>query len=107
MTERFDKAFNALNGGLNLLNGSGARLLVVYSDGEYTSPETTAARRWVTACQTAGVGVLWIGHNGSKNYGAQAILHGTNASFISVPSDPTVVATAIGQAAAKALEAAG
>ncbi len=107
MTERFDKAFNALNGGLNLLHGSGARLLVVYSDGEYTSPETAAARRWVTACQTAGVGVLWIGHNMSQNFGAQAILRGTNASFIAVPSDPTVVAQAIGQAAAKALEAAG
>ena len=33
MTEKFDKAFKALNGGLNLLNGSGALLLVVVSDG--------------------------------------------------------------------------
>lgn len=106
MTEKFDRAFNALNGGLNLLYGSGARMLVVYSDGEYTTPETNAARRWVTACQTAGVGVLWIGHDRSMNFGAKAILRGTSAQFISVPSDPTVVATAIGQAAAKALETA-
>lgn len=106
MTEKFDKAFKALNGGLNLLSGSGARLLVVYSDGEYTSIETEAARRWVKACRSAGVGVLWIGHDASKNYGAQAILRGLGAEFISVPSNPTVVAQAIGQAAARALTAA-
>lgn len=105
MTEKFDKAFKALNGGLTLLRGSGARMLVIYSDGEYTSDETKAARRWIEACQTDGVAVLWIGHNSSRNFGARSIIRGTKAQFVEVPSDPTVVATAIGQAAAKALEA--
>lgn len=104
-TEKFDRAFKALNGGLNLLGGSGARLLVVFSDGEYVNNESAAARRWLTACQAAGVGVLWLGCTTSANFGAKSITRGTSAVFAEVSSDTVAAATVIGQAAAKALTA--
>ena len=46
-TEKFHRAFTALNGELDLLYGSGARLLVVVSDGCYTGKEAQAATEWV------------------------------------------------------------
>lgn len=105
MTEKFDKAFKALNGGLNLLHGSGVRLLVVFSDGEYTSTETVAAKRWLTECQRSGVGVLWLSSPTSANFGAQRIVAGTSAVHTVVPSDMTSAAMTIGQSAARALAA--
>lgn len=108
MTEKFDKAFKALNGGLNLLNGSGARLLVVVSDGEYTDPEQTAARRWLTACERDGVGVLWLSF--PSRYGgtlsAERIVAGHKAVLQIITNDLAVSATAIGSAAVRALSAA-
>ena len=106
-TEKFDKAFRALDGGLNLLNGRGARLLVVVSDGHYTSDEQQKARKWVTRCAESGVGVLWLPFdNGfmAKRYGmvakdAMQVVEGT--------LKPAEAAKEIGRAAAKALEAVG
>jgi hypothetical protein len=107
MTEKFDKAFKALNGGLNLLNGSGARLLVVVSDGEYTDPEKTAARHWLTMCERDGDGVLWLSF--PPRYGkleAERIVAGHKAVLQIITDDLTVSATAIGSAAVRALSAA-
>lgn len=108
MTEKFDKAFKALNGGLNLLNGSGARLLVVVSDGEYTDHEKTAARHWLTACERDGVGVLWLSfpNRYSGRLVAQEIVAGHKAVLQIITDDLTVSATAIGSAAVRALSAA-
>ena len=104
-TEKFNKAFKALDGGLNLLNGSGARLLVVVSDGCYTGEEQQQARKWVTACESAGVGVLWL----SIDDGSHArLITRSSPSAVLLPrtTDPVSVATEIGQAAARALTAA-
>jgi len=106
-TEKFDKAFRALDGGLNLLHGTGARLLVVVSDGCYTDTEAQNARKWVTRCAESGVGVLWLPfYNGfyAKRYGSLA-----KGSFQMVDGllDPAEAAKEIGRAAAKALEAVG
>ncbi|MGA1717717.1 MAG: hypothetical protein ACO38Q_02805 [Aquiluna sp.] len=106
-TEKFDKAFRALDGGLNLLHGTGARLLVVVSDGCYTDTEAQNARKWVTRCAESGVGVLWLPFdNGfyAKRYGSLA-----KGSFQMVEGtlDPAGAAKEIGRAAAKALEAVG
>jgi hypothetical protein len=105
MTEKFDRAFKALNGSLNLLSGTGARMLVVYSDGEYPSDETMAARKWLAACERAGVAVLWLCDSSSKNFGADRIMSGSRAVKMTVPTDTTSAAAEIGQAAAKALAA--
>jgi hypothetical protein len=103
-TENFDKAFKALNGALGLIHGTGARLLVVVSDGCYTSAETKAAKAWVDACSRAGVGVLWLPIDDGRT--AKYITAGTSAVMLPNTSNPTVVATEIGAAAAKALTAA-
>lgn len=104
-TEKFNKAFKALDGGLNLLHGTGARLLVVVSDGCYTGDEQRAASNWVAACHAAGVGVLWLSiddglhaRNITRSSPTAVLLPGT--------TDPVLVATEIGQAAARALTAA-
>lgn len=108
MTEKFDKAFKALNGGLGLLHGSGVRMLVIVSDGEYTGPETNSAKHWLARCAEAGVAVIWIDNSmsgGYSSYGARTICNGTKAERIPLESDPTAAAVTIGQAAARALAA--
>lgn len=107
-TEKFNTAFKALNGGLNLLNGTGARLLVVVSDGCYTGDERDAARKWVNACARAGVGVLWLPFDDKDGprY-VKPIIDGTPAIALYGTSNPAAVATEIGMAAARALTAAG
>ena len=107
-TEKFNTAFKALDGSLNLLHGTGARLLVIVSDGCYTGAEIDAARKWVSACSAAGVGVLWLpfdDRDGGRYVGP--IIKGTSAVMLQGTNDPAAVATEIGSAAAKALTAVG
>ena len=100
-TEKFNKAFKALNGGMNLLHGSGARLLVVVSDGCYTGAERMAAQRWVAECQRCGVGVLWLTFDDGSY--VREITRGTNAVVMTGLSSPELVAMEIGASAARAL----
>lgn len=102
-TEKFDSAFKALNGGLDLLTGRGVRMLVVVSDGEYTPAEHRNAEKWVQRCHAEGVAVLWLTFDGNGRT-ASRIVKGTNAVVISNPLSPEQVATEIGQACATALE---
>lgn len=60
-TEKFNQAFKALDGSLNLLWGKGARLLVVVSDGYYTPEEVKAVKHWLKRCYEQNVAVLWLG----------------------------------------------
>jgi hypothetical protein len=107
-TEKFDKAFKALNGSLNLLGGDGARLLVIVSDGCYTHEEQQHARKWVNACAAAGVGVLWMPFDGrERGMYARSITRGSNAVVLDAVTNPTEAATEIGTAAAKALSTVG
>ena len=105
-TEKFDRAFRALDGALNLLNGEGARLLVVVSDGHYTSEEMESAKAWVARCSKNGVAVLWlpIGDNGAT---AKHICAGANAQVVENITDPSVSAMLIGKNAEKVLSTAG
>lgn len=102
-TEKFDSAFKALDGGLNLLNGNGVRMLVVVSDGEYTPDETRRAEKWMKHCNRNGVAVLWLTFDGNGRT-ASRITDGTNAVVICNPLSPEQVATEIGRACATALE---
>jgi len=105
-TEKFDRAFRALDGALNLLNGEGARLLVVVSDGHYTSDEMESAKAWVARCSKNGVAVLWlpIGDNGAT---AKHICAGANAQVVENITDPSLSAQIIGKNAEKVLSTAG
>jgi hypothetical protein len=103
-TEKFDKAFKALDGSLNLLNGTGARLLVVVSDGCYTPDETEKAKKWIQECEKHGVAVLWIpfAHAYQLSY-VREIVRGTSVALLQDVTDPADAALQIGKAAADAL----
>ena len=103
-TEKFDKAFKALDGSLNLLNGTGARLLVVVSDGCYTPEETEKAKKWIQECEKNGVAVLWIpfAHAHQLAY-VRDIVKGTSVALLQDVTDPADAALQIGKAAADAL----
>jgi hypothetical protein len=105
-TEKFDRAFRALDGALNLVNGEGARLLVVVSDGHYTYEELESAKRWVATCSKNGVAILWlpIGDNGAT---AKSICAGANAQVVENITDPSASALIIGKNAEKVLSTAG
>lgn len=103
-TEKFDEAFRAIDGSLNLLHGQGARLLVVVSDGHYTSPETKAAQRWMRRCSEQGVAVVWLPFD--DGYMARHIA-GSNGTVLGGMFSPTETATKIGQACADALTGVG
>lgn len=103
-TERFDEAFRALDGGLNLLNGSGARLLVVTSDGAYTSDQYDKAKKWVKRCKESGVAVLWLPFdNGYYARGVERL----GATVVSGVLDPATSALEIGKEASRALTEVG
>jgi hypothetical protein len=105
-TEKFSKAFKALDGGMNLLHGDGARLLVVVSDGYYAGEERPLAIKWLKECDRKGVAVLWLTFD--KGEHAQWLTKGTNAQVVCIADgDPTTAATIIGKAAASALEKVG
>jgi len=104
-TEKFNRAFKALNGELNLLNGNGARLLVVVSDACYTPEETRHAKQWIAECQANGVAVVWIPFDNGRY--AQDLVRGTSAEVLAGVLNPTDTADAIGRACAKALTAMG
>lgn len=100
-TEKFNRAFKAVNGGLGLLHGSGARLLVVVSDGCYTSEEKRATKQWLDECKRSGVGVLWLTFDNGDD--ARRLISGTGAVLLTGITKPEEVAIEIGAAAAKAL----
>ncbi len=58
--EQFTGAIRALDGGLALTSGSGARLVFVVSDGYYTDEEEASAARLVPRLVRHGVQVIWL-----------------------------------------------
>jgi len=110
-TEKFDKAFKSLDGSLGLLQSTGARLLVVVSDGVNTETEVDNAKHWVRECERNGVAVLWLsyeseGYNPHRGY-LEKITEGTATVVLNNLKDPAAAALQIGQSAAKALEKIG
>jgi hypothetical protein len=103
-TEAFDDAFRSLDGSLGLIGGTGARLLVVSSDGHYRPDQFDKARYWIQECGNAGVAVLWLPYNGGNgvNHLLSSIPH-QHVSVVPGTISPADVATRIGQAAATAL----
>jgi hypothetical protein len=103
--ERFDKAFKALDGVLDLTNpNDGARLLVIVSDGQYNSEERKLASENLLRANRAGVALLWIDFSRSGYY-AEKYLRNTDGKLVTVSGDEpqTKVADLIGKACAEAL----
>ena len=105
--ENFDEGFRALDGTLGLIEGSGPRLLVVASDGQYGGAgQSEACTRHLAHCIENGVAVLWLGLRGDDR--AQRIVEalGSGAHYLRVPDgDVTGLAGAIGGAMISAIEA--
>lgn len=99
-TEKFDKAFKALDGAMNFLHGDGARLLVIVSDGHYTSEECKAAAQWIERCHKSGTGVLWLTYDDVT--AAQRWVK-NNGEVVYVSKDSVDAAQKIGTAAVKVL----
>lgn len=108
-TEKFGKAFKALDGEFNLTNGTGARMLVIVSDGHYTPDERANARAVIKKASASGVGVLWIQVAGGYNGLANGLVRDTTAEVITIDPEATTASVAhlIGSTAAKVLTAAG
>ena len=103
-TEKFYKAFQAIDGALNLLHGNGARLLVIVSDGEYTSDETRLAKEIIKKCEKAGVGVLWLPFD--NGYRARELGQGY-AKVVSEITDPVQASEVIGRSAMEVMTRVG
>lgn len=104
-SEAFSYGFKALDGALTLLDGKGARLLCVVSDGQYKSEEIQHCERILGRCDKEGVAVIWLGYGNSS--GAKAQCEKTNAEFVIPGNTPAEVAMQVGRAAIRALERAG
>ena len=100
--EEFNQAFQAIDGKLNLLRGSGVRLLVITSDGNYRPHEEKACRKWLSECQKAGVGVLWLG---LKHGRAESFIEdmGPGGEFVDISGGVLEATSAISTAALRAL----
>ena len=107
-TEKFDQAFRAIDGHLNLLDGKGARLLVIVSDGHYSGSEPSNAKKWIAECDRLGVAVLWLTFDKDTRQVQNYFGAGSSAHAVSL-ADKSVEQSAIliGEAGAKALESIG
>lgn len=95
-TEAFCEAVQALDGGLRLAAGDGARLLIAVTDGQLYGPgQLDGAARLIDRLKRAGVGVIHL------DLGRRLPLPG--ATHVALP-DPAASATTIAAAAVKALK---
>lgn len=104
-TEKFDEAFQALDGELDLLHSTNARLLVVVSDACFTGDQIAKTKKWLDRCKSAGIGVLWITYDAGLY--AKEVTKNSDAIVVAVKGEITEVAEIIGKAGADALTKAG
>lgn len=106
-TERFDKAFKALNGALNLIDSTGARLLVIVSDLYYTGHEGERTKYWMRRCRDAGVAVVVVPFD-YEDHAMEVVKSVKTTGIEVVPNrltgDMVGAAKAIGAAAVRQLE---
>ena len=96
--ENYSGAIRALNGALDLDRASGARLLIIVSDGQYTSRQRAEGDVLMKRLMDTGVRVLWLGFNGTPR---DTIVPG--AAYVRI-GDPSKVGQIIGDAVVKLLE---
>jgi hypothetical protein len=100
-TEKFGRAFDALDGTLDLVYGQGVRMLVIVSDGHYTGEETQKAKNAIKMCADNGVAVLWVTPKECYS-GMGERLVGKNGVVLD-GMDTNQIALAIGRSATDAL----
>ena len=106
-TEKFGEAYKALDGTLGLTYTDGVRLLVIVSDGHYTSSESENAKKAIAECERNGVAVLWVTPQECSGGGAVELI-GKNLSAQHITTtDTKSIAREIGKSVTKALEKIG
>lgn len=97
--ENFPAAFDVLDGELDFLQASGARMLILFSDGHYGinaySNYCDQAMAW---CKASGVAVVWVDVSGSFNHN-----HGYGEVVSVGGMTPVEAAVAIGEKCVDAL----
>jgi hypothetical protein len=106
-TEKFNEAFMALDGHMNLLDSRGAKLLVIVSDGHYSGTQPAKAKEWIRECDKRGVAVLWLTFD--KNTSTpDTYLAGTSGRAVSLAgSTPEQSAILIGKTCADIISTIG
>lgn len=101
-TENFTTAIHALTGALHLTTTTGARLLVIISDGHYTPTQRTQGQHLIDRLTHHGTPVLWIGFNGTRTHRYPSDTPMNNTTYIHI-TDTTTMGATIGTAMVNAL----
>jgi hypothetical protein len=106
-TEKFNEAFMALDGHMNLLDSRGAKLLVIVSDGHYSGGQVGKAKDWIRECDKRGVAVLWLTFDKDTST-PDTYLAGTSGKAVSLAgSTPEQSALLIGKTCADIISTIG
>jgi hypothetical protein len=106
-TEKFDEAWQALDGEVRLTSNDGVRMLVIVSDGNYTYSESQKAVEALTECKRNGVAVLWITPKGCQPSGARSIIGESAWGVHLTEMDTNEIAMSVGKSATDALNRVG
>jgi hypothetical protein len=106
-TERFDEAWQALDGEVRLTSNDGVRMLVIVSDGNYTYSESQNAVNALMECKRNGVAVLWITPKGCQPSGARSIIAESAWGVHLTEMDTNEIAMSVGKSATDALNRVG
>jgi Mg-chelatase subunit ChlD len=94
--ENYTEGFSMLDGALDIIDGEGARLLVVITDGHFNKDWAVEyAEQTMDMCRVAGVGVVWLSVSG---YFARDDCYGHGSLVDASKMAPVDVANALGDA---------
>ena len=102
-TEKFGEAWSALDGELGLTFGTGVRMVVNVSDGQYTPQERERALAMLTECKQNGVAVLWITPKDCYGSPASNLIRQANWGVHLDQLDTAQIALLVGKSASEAL----
>jgi hypothetical protein len=102
-TEKFGKAWEALDGELGLTYSDGVRILVIVSDGYYTPQERDRCVQALRDCKRNGVAVLWLVPKTSHDYTAKHLTAEAGWGVVAGELEVSQIASVVGKTATEAL----
>lgn len=102
-TEKFGKAWEALDGELGLTYSDGVRILVIVSDGYYTPQERDRCVKALKDCKRNGVAVLWLVPKTSYDYTAKQLTEEAGWGVVAGELEVSQIASVVGKTATEAL----
>lgn len=106
-TEKFGKAWKALDGELGLTYSDGVRILVIVSDGYYTPAEQENCVEALKECKRNGVAVLWLVPQTSYSFPAKNLVEMAGWGVVAGELDVSQIAGVVGKTATEALARVG